>query len=346
MSDKRTLVDVQYPQTSARTSSSEGRLIASAFWRGSFGFAVLWIFFFSLFKIFPYVSTGAAVVYRAKIRKQTKGLIFPIDQSINRVVIFGDSKELAGFIPKYFDDLAASDGLKFYSYNSGYPARTFFVPQLATMVGHERAIPNILLLTSPWQPRREAFSIFNPLEDDHGTAELLFPFRYFVRDSVSFLVTSRLHGGPLRFYRQSKNNEAKMLMDRGYYFVSEQSHYPHDSLPDDYRQSSDTPGSEMSRSADFSSVELKALNEIVANYHIRCYYVPQYVRIGEYAPAPKVDRVFADMLQRRSSCKLLGPDYYSYENRLFSDPVHLNPEGARIYTRDIYNLLSQVEKGR
>jgi hypothetical protein len=203
---------------------SEAKSIALALGRGFAGFAVLWGFFFLIFKSLPFVSAGAEVVYRAKVRQETTGNIFPSDHSLKRVIIFGDSKVLAGFIPKYFDALAANDRLKVYSYNSGYPARSTFVPQLAAMVKHDGAVPDILLLTSPWQSYRDKFNIFNPHINDHDTAELLFPFRYFARDSLSFLVTSRFHGGPVSFYRESANNEAKMLADRGYYFVSEQSH--------------------------------------------------------------------------------------------------------------------------
>src|ERR1039458_7709781 len=77
-----------------------------------------------------------------------------------------------------------------------------------------------------------------------------------VRDSFSFLITSKEHGGPRQYYIESQSNDARMLEDRGYYFISEQSHYPHNSLPDDFHLGSDQPFAVVTRTADASSSEL------------------------------------------------------------------------------------------
>ena len=39
--------------------------------------------------------------------------------------------------------------------------------------------------------------------------------------------------------------------------------------------------------------------------------------------------------------QVIGPDYWQYPNRMFSDPAHLNPHGAEIYTRDLWNLVKR-----
>ena len=37
-----------------------------------------------------------------------------------------------------------------------------------------------------------------------------------------------------------------------------------------------------------------------------------------------------------------GPNYFLFANRYFSDPVHLNPEGARVYTRRLAEILAPI----
>jgi hypothetical protein len=330
------------PPTAALTAPGrQGLGAASLVARCLLFFALFWIVFYAIFRAFPYLSSGAEVIYRSKLDEEVNGSVFPPSIEARRVLIFGDSRILAGFVPAYFDSLAAADGQNCYSYNSGYPARGFFVPQLKAMVSKRSSVPNILLLTLPWGSAHEGFNVFRLFPDDYDIANRLFPFRDLVRDTFSFLLTSREHGGPRSFYSESHRNVAKMLQDRGYYFISEQSHFPNDSLPDGFHLGSDRPDSVELRSADAESEELKELNRIVENHGIRCYYVPVYARLGQLAPAPETDRPFAEVLRRNSSCKLLGPDYYLYPARMFSDAVHLNREGAKAYTGDIYRLLEK-----
>lgn len=308
--------------------------------RALLGFAILYGIFYGLFLAFPYLSSGAEVIYRAKLDKELHGAIFPPNAGA-RIIIFGNSKVLAGFVPDLFDHMAASDGLHVTSYNSGYPARTVFVPQLKQMVENPSNVPDIILLTDPWASAHRPFSIFDPLPNDHDIADRLFPFRYLLRDTLSFVVSSREHGGMLNFYREARWNVAGMVRDRGYYFVSEQSHFPNNSLPDNFHQESDHPALVRLRGADTGSEELSELNKIVSEHHIQCYFVPTYLRQGELAPAPQVDRAFATLLGQHTSCRMLGPDYYLYPNHMFSDVMHLNPEGAKVYTAELYRLVAK-----
>ncbi len=48
---------------------------------------------------------------------------------------------------------------------------------------------------------------------------------------------------------------------------------------------------------------------------------------------------FAAQVEQATPCKLLGPDYYLYPNRLFADQTHLNQAGARLYTEALFQLL-------
>jgi hypothetical protein len=333
---------VNHLKTYASASGNEGRKAAWLVARGLAGFAVLWLIFYWTYTTFPYLTSGAEVLYQSKLRQEMSGNIFPANSHARHVLIFGDSKVMAGFIPSVFDSLAAADGLNVSSYNSGYPARSEFVPQLKKMAENKSSLPDILLLTRPWRPaqKQKGFDPFNPLPSDHEIADRIFPFRYLVRDTFTFLVAAREHGGVRNYYRESRMDEARMLQDRGYYFITERSHYPNYILPDDFHLSTDRPEKADLRTADPASDELTELNAIIQENHIQCYYVPEYMRVGESAAAPEVDQAFADLLQRSTSCKLLGPDYYMYPNRMFSDPAHVNREGAKIYTESVYRLLA------
>src|ERR1700761_7032413 len=84
-------------------------------------FAVLWLIFFALYRRFPYLKNGSDLVFQAKLRWEAGGAIFPEDPRIVRVLIFGNGKILAGFVPSVFDELAAGDGRRVSSFNSGFP---------------------------------------------------------------------------------------------------------------------------------------------------------------------------------------------------------------------------------
>ena len=148
---------VKNPEPSRDAMKACRNEVLSAAWlaaRAFFVFAALWICFYALFRGFPYLSSGAEVIYRSKINQEAYGAVFPESSKGHRVLIFGDSKVLAGFVPSYFDRLSAVDGLNYYSYNSGYPARGSFVPQLEQMTKRESGVPSILLITLPWESQR------------------------------------------------------------------------------------------------------------------------------------------------------------------------------------------------
>ena len=62
-------------------------------------FVVFWVSFFVLYLRFPYLKNGSDVVFDAKLRWEASGPIFPADPRVVRLLIFGNSKILAGFVP-------------------------------------------------------------------------------------------------------------------------------------------------------------------------------------------------------------------------------------------------------
>ena len=274
----------------------------------------------------------------AKLRWEQQGNIFPVNPSVTRVLIFGNSKVLAGFLPSLFDQLGARDHHSVASFNSGFPGSDLFLPPLQDLCAHGQA-PNLLLLTLPWNSDPPRPGIFHFILDDHAVIEYLFPFRAFLRDLSAFLLNAPSHGGVISYYHQAEDAERAVVSERGYHLITEQSRFPGGRLPDDFHIASDEPGKIVPRSAPSPGAQVRTLNQLIRQYHMACYYVPFYLRQGEAAPPAPYNERFAAQVSRDTNCTLIGPDYFLYPNRLFADQTHLNKEGARVYTEDLYRLL-------
>ena len=104
-----------------------------------------------------------------------EGPVFPADPQVTRVLIFGNSKILAGFVPASFDQMAANRRLHVSSFNSGFPGSDFFLPPLKAMCERGQA-PDVLLLTLPWSSDPPRRGIFHLIPDDHAVVDRSFLF--------------------------------------------------------------------------------------------------------------------------------------------------------------------------
>jgi hypothetical protein len=305
-------------------------------------FALAWAALYGLWRGLPYLKNGSDVVFSAKLQWEHQGRVFPADPAVTRVLIFGNSKILAGFVPAWFDHLfdqmSSADHLHVSSFNSGFPGSDLFLPPLQAMCARGQA-PNVLLMTLPWTRDPQPRGIFHLIPDDHAVIDGLFPFRNFLRDLTAFLLAAPSHGGVMSYYRESEANERAVIAERGYHLITEQSHFAGGRLPDDFHLASDQPMQRLPRNAPSPSAQIGQLNQLIRQYHIDCYFVPFYLRDGEAAPAEARDAAFAAQVEQATPCKLLGPDYYLYPNRLFADQTHLNQAGARVYTEALFQLL-------
>jgi len=301
-------------------------------------FVVFWVSFFVLYQRFPYFKNGSDVVFNAKLRWEASGPIFPADPRVLRLLIFGNSKILAGFLPSSFDQMAAADNLQVSSFNSGFPGSDLVLPPLKAMCERGQA-PKVLLLTLPWRADPPRRSIFRFIPDDHAVIQQLFPFRNLASDFSSFLMHAPSHGGVVNYYKEAEQNERLAIAQRGYYLISQQSYFAGGRLPEDFRLAWDQPNAVAGRDAVPRSSALTEMNQLITQNHIQCFFVPYYLRIGEAAAAANYDQHFAAIVEQVSSCKLLGPDYYLYPNKFFSDQTHLNRAGAQVYTEALFQLV-------
>lgn len=300
-------------------------------------FVIFWLGFYALHTGLPYLTNGSDIIDQAKIHMEEHGQIFPADPAVTRVMIFGDSKVMAGFMPRQFDRMAAGRGWRVSSFNAGLPGTDVFLPQLKAIAGNGQA-PDILLLTLPWTdpPGEDAFHL---VREDHRVIHALFPFRFWLRDATAFLMNAHRYGGIHAGYREAEHNQRLVQVDRGYYLIEEQSHFPSGRLPSQFRLPTDTPRKMKLRVAPPVDSQTRELSRLVTRYHMRCLYVPQYYRMGEFAAPHPINAAFAASIQQATPCHVVGPDYFLYPSGDFSDQTHVNGDGARLYTAAIFHLI-------
>ncbi len=278
---------------------------------------VLWCGFFWVWRTFPYIRPGAVIVTEAK----RGALPFPeaVPQS-RRLVVFGNSKVLTGFLPEEFD---RASGGRFYSWNGGLPGETHFLGEMERLI-RMRQVPGHVLLTVP--PAEEAAS-------DEQIMDEVFPFRRLFRDSLVFCGMSVSRGGPRELYRFGEESARRVGLDRGYYFMASHSRYHGNRLPAGLVLPSDRPGWANGERAGFGGTqELERWRALSRKYGFRLYLAPRYYRTHEFGAAPGGQGI--------AGIPALGPEYFRYENKYFSDPVHLNREGAKVYTRQVAELFA------
>ncbi len=295
-------------------------------------FAAVWLSLYAAYVLLPFLRPGSVVIADAKFDSLvTRAMFGPQDR--NRVMMFGYSKILSALRP---GDLDSALGPGFRSYNLGLPGEVRFLPILeaALVAGN---IPTHVLLTIPWDGKREADGFAAMLRDDNALASTLFPFRTLPRDAALFLFQNRSRLSEA--VRDVETQRSTMLEDRGWYFIKSQSHYPGDRLPDDYALPGDRPSRLEPRVIPEKSLVRERLEQLARQHGFQVIFVPAFFRAGEVAAWPAADSGRLTVISEHPLIRVLGPDYFTYPPALFADPQHVNPTGARVYTADLARLL-------
>jgi len=306
--------------------------------RLSFTIALGIAFYIGLYtiqKMFPYIGVGSEIVTNEKLHFIKTESIFP-PVAKRRLVIFGDSRVLSGFIPSLFDKLSRGT---IYSYNLGIPDTKMFIPLMENIINRGQ-IPTDIFITIPWQELTKK----NPLvfiDNDNEIIKKLVPFRYLIRNLSIFMNRSRYRGGVRKLYDESKQSAKEVLENRGYYFIAGQSLYKNDELPDDFSFTSDQPDKYCPRGVPPKNELYKKLTHMLEAHSINAYFVPIYSRTGACKPNPEPNVELTKAFENNSRIQVIGADYFSFPNKLFSDPVHLNRNGAKVYTTKIWELYSK-----
>ena len=322
----------------AGVPSAEHPVPLGRLWWSLGGFLALltsiWVVLYVVWSAFPNIRPGFNQIYDMKEREVETGSIFPAHAK-TRVIVFGNSRVLSGFIPDLFDELA---GPGVYSYNLGLPDANRFVEELETLVARGQA-PTHAVLTVTWSGK-DTPSLLGYVKRDRLMISSLFPFRHVFRDALQFFVRARSRGGMAAFYATNGAVVEQARVDRGYYFIANESHYPNHRLPDDFRSESETPDVVWERKTSHRGPIFDRTMKLAREAGIRFIMAPSYCREGQFAPPAPNDAARAELAEH--GIALVGPDYWTYPNAYFSDPTHVNDEGARIYTRALYEVTAPL----
>ena len=293
-------------------------------------FGLVWLVLVGAWSSFPELKPGHQQVLEDKLSWLKSESLFSKDTAV-RMVIFGSSKVLAGFVPETFDQLSSG---RVESVNFGLPDNARYVVSNLERMLAQKKIPTHVVLT---QCLRSAARPESDQASDDLIIESLFPFRRLARNLIEFSVRSWSAGGVGHFLDESRRQIAALRRYRGYHFIADQSIYPSHQLPDSFRSIKDQPGQQGARDCSATDPEFLKLSAMQRQFGFRVIFVPvptRQNRLAEAPETPKLTSVFSGSLAR-----VLGPDYWRFPNRYFSDQAHLNPAGASLYTHRLWALL-------
>jgi len=300
--------------------------------RFTFWLALVWMVLQTCYTNLPLIRPGADIVLDAKFDSLVQGALFsPADRV--RILVFGNSKTMAGFRPDVFDS-AFKTGVR--SYNLGLPGEARFLPILkaALKAGN---VPTHVFLTMPWDAAPNKPTPLDWLRDEEFMLYTLIPFRDLPRDAITFIATSRFQFR--QKYLEAAVERSRMLEQRGWYFIKSQSYFPNDELPDGYAIPTDRANEVAPRIVPEQSYVRNELMTLAERYNFEVVFVPGNMRAGAQAAASEADTQRDASLPGGSGFRIIGPDYWTYPPADFSDPVHLNPRGADRYTRELAQLI-------
>lgn len=301
---------------------------------------------------------GASIVCEQK-RLAVRNDQWQIPNEKATVLYFGASGILSALIPEVFDSMMEH---RTYSLNLALPALPIGPyyhclldymennppPEYIIMAYHVDTEPILLFDTYANQGidfPGEVISYFFNRGDKNQTLNYLLPFHVYKDPIFKYLYNSAFNPSDIQETR-SENNQivSKMLGDRGYYFIMEQSKFPDGRLPDDYSEESDCSDCEMKMYDPESDVYVDKFFSLTREYDIQVLLVSHPVREGKYGQfeeTPEPIRKLQNMYNN-VSIPSEGWKIPFFENKYFSDPHHLNKSGAEKFSREIADLFREV----
>ena len=306
---------------------------------------------------------GAALVCETKRDMVRSGAIH-YETGKTNVLFMGTSRILAGINPTFFDQLA---GGKTFSYNLALPAlpisSAYFV--LKDYLGKNPAPEYIVMQLSINQCRRctlfnyyssqgltrldELYSLFINSPAKSIVINYLFPFRMYKFFSFRYLYNSVFHSSRLEEVRDfNRGILSRMKKERGYYFIEEQAVSPDNRLPDDFgeEQNFNAAPEKKSEYDPFLDPFAGKFFDLTAKKAIKVLLMQPVYRENQCLQYEEIPAQFQLVLNRYDHVHTAkqGWKLKFYQYRFFSDKTHLNREGARQFTTEIYKEFHEVFK--
>jgi hypothetical protein len=302
---------------------------------------------------------GASIVCEQKriaVRDQ-KWSVSDTEDKIN-ILYFGASGILSAIIPEVFDSLMKN---RTYSLNLALPAlpigpyyhylKDFLKhnppPEYIIMTYHVDGEPMLLSETYGNQGINfpgELFSYFIHRKDKNQIVNYLLPLHVYRGPIFKYLYYSLFD--PSHIQRTKKRNDKiveAMIEDRGYYFIREQSRFPDGKLPADYRADTDCPDCKMKLYDPESDVYVDKFFKLTEKLNTEVLLVMHPVRRGSYKQFDSVPDPLQKLMRQYENISIPSDmELPFYENRYFSDPHHLNSQGAIRFTGEIAEVFRSV----
>ncbi len=184
---------------------------------------------------------------------------------------------------------------------------------------------------------------FAEITDYAFMGEFLVPFYYFFsmkvfESSFNHYLTNYFFNYKNISEQESKNNVnvQQMLINRGYYYISEQSRFPDGRLPANFTEDLN-PGISPPQFDISQDKYLFKFFDFCKKYNIKILLINEPERMHRFSQYNDISFHFKQILSLYDNVYLSTKGYKSkfYPNAKFSDPTHLNQEGAREYTSEI-----------
>ena len=302
---------------------------------------------------------GAALVCEAKRRMVRSGAMHYKKNKVN-VLFMGTSRILAGIVPIHFDELT---GGRTFSYNLGLPAlpisSSYFVlkdyleknppPHYIVIQLHINRCQECKWVnyysSQGMRGWEEMFSLFKNMENKSIIIEYLFPFKRYKFHTFSYLFDSVFCPSAVR-QLQEKNRAilSRMAADRGFYFIEEQALTENNRLPEELVQRRVGEVKKKSIYDPFIDPYVEKFFDLTSKNRVKVLLIQPAFRENQYARYENMPLQFNSILKRYNNVfsAKQGWKLKFYDHRFFSDPTHLNEEGAMRFTEDIYNEFIEV----
>lgn len=294
---------------------------------------------------------GASIVCEQKriaVRKNK----WDIPENKPTVLYFGASGVLSALIPSVFDSLMNHQT---YSLNLALPALPIG-PYHHTLLEYlkNNPPPDYIIMTYVVSKQaellfdryanqginfpKEAISYFIHHKSKNQTLNYLLPSHTYSKPMFKYIYNSVFN--PERIKRRKKETQEiidKMIDNRGYYSIIEQSRFPNGELPPDYKEESDCSDCEMPVYDPASDVFVEKFFNLTEKHNIRVLLITHPIREGKFKQFEETPHAIQYLTSKYEhvSYPSEGWKLDFYPNRYFADPHHLNKKGAYRFTEEV-----------
>ncbi|UCC39603.1 MAG: hypothetical protein JSV96_17785 [Candidatus Aminicenantes bacterium] len=301
---------------------------------------------------------GASIICESKRNFVRSGNLIYTENNKN-ILFMGNSRVLSGIQPLLFDSLSGGETLSYNlalpalsigpyyfqlrDYLENYPPPDCILLELKINTGRNLALFDHYANqgTSGW---KEMYSYLLNVENKGAVLNYFFPIRMYKNYIPKYLLYSIFdHDALSKTHKHNMSIVNQMMADRGYYLIKEQALFPDLRLPEGYGIKKRERAKKGFQFDPFKDPYVKKFFNLTQERKIRVQLIQPVYRINQFLQYETVPYQFQIILEKFKNV-IVAPNGWKakfYDNSYFADLVHLNPEGAQRYTREIFSEFKQ-----